>query len=80
MKTIDIRSMLIGVLTCACFFLIMGQTQKDGSFDTIVANKILIGDKDKPLIELTKDYGDGDSGLILVNNNKGISFHISPYK
>jgi len=73
MKAIDIRSMLIGVLTCACLFLIMGLTEKDGSFDTIVANKILIGDKDNPLIEITKDYDDGSSGLILLNNKKGFT-------
>ena len=33
MKTIDIKSMLIGTLTCACFFLIMGQTKNSGILD-----------------------------------------------
>ena len=33
MKTIDIESMLIGVLTCACLFLIMGQTKISGILD-----------------------------------------------
>ena len=33
MKTIDIKSMLIGALTCACLFLIMGQTKSLGILD-----------------------------------------------
>jgi len=33
MKTIDIKSMLIGTLTCACLFLIMGQTKISGILD-----------------------------------------------
>ena len=33
MKSIDIKSMLIGVLTCACLFLLMGQTKRPGFSD-----------------------------------------------
>ena len=33
MKSIDIKSMLIGVLTCACLFLLMGQTKSPGFLD-----------------------------------------------
>ena len=33
MKSIDIKSMLIGVLTCACLFLLMGQTKSPGVLD-----------------------------------------------
>ena len=33
MKTIDIKSMLIGTLTCVCLFLIMGQTKSSGILD-----------------------------------------------
>jgi len=36
MKTIDIKSMLIGTLTCACLFLIMGQTKNSGILDNKV--------------------------------------------
>ena len=46
MKTIDIKSMLIGTLTCACLFLIMGQTKgseildnKAGRYQAIAGNK-----------------------------------------
>ena len=33
MKSIDIKSMLIGVLTCTCLFLLMGQTKSPGFLD-----------------------------------------------
>ena len=46
MKTIDIKSMLIGTLTCSCLFLIMGQTKsseildnKAGRYQAIAGNK-----------------------------------------
>ncbi len=73
MKVFDIKSMLIGMLICLCSFLIMGQTKSDGQFDTIVANKIIIGTKDKPLVELNKDYLNGNTGLIKINNKRGFN-------
>ena len=41
MKNIDIKSMLIGVLTCAYFFLIMRQTSnnQNGRYQTIANSK-----------------------------------------
>ena len=46
MKSIDIKSMLIGVLTCACLFLLMGQTKSPtfsanqaGRYQGIAGNK-----------------------------------------
>ena len=46
MKTIDIKSLLIGVLSCACIFLIMGQTKSSsiidnqaGRYQAIAGNK-----------------------------------------
>ena len=33
MEKIDIKSMLIGALTCMCLFLIMGQTKNSGILD-----------------------------------------------
>ena len=46
MKTIDIKSMLIGVLSCTCIFLIMGQTKSSsiidnqaGRYQAIAGNK-----------------------------------------
>ena len=41
MKTIDIKSMLIGVLFSVCLFLIMGQTTtENGRFDLITAKPL----------------------------------------
>ena len=70
---IDKKSVLIGFLSCLCITMFFGFSQKDGNFDTIVANKILIGDKAKPLIEISKNYITGNSGLIMVKNKKGIN-------
>ena len=41
MKKIDFKSMLIGVLTCTCFFLIMGQTSnnQNGRYQAIAGSK-----------------------------------------
>ena len=41
MKKIDFKSMLIGVLTCACFFLIMGQASnnQNGRYQAIAGSK-----------------------------------------
>ena len=36
MKSIDIKSMLIGVLTCSCLFLIMGQTNNNEKNEQMV--------------------------------------------
>jgi hypothetical protein len=69
---IDKKSVLIGFLSCLCITMFLGFTQKDGNFDTIVANKILIGDKDKPFVEISKNY-DGNSGLIMVKDKKGFN-------
>ena len=41
MKAIDFKSMLIGILFCACTFLIMGQTSNNahGRYQAISGNK-----------------------------------------
>ena len=46
MKSIDIKSMLIGALSCTCIFLIMGQTKNPvildnqaGKYQAIAGNK-----------------------------------------
>ena len=47
----DIKSYVIGFLTCVCMFLIMGQTdknQKEITADTIYAKNIMVVDFDNP--------------------------------
>ena len=66
---IDKKSLLIGFLSCLCLTMLLGFTQKDGNFDTIVANKILIGDRDNPMVNITKD---SNGGMIFINDRMGI--------
>tara|TARA_B100001250_G_C19802710_1_gene791829 strand:- start:259 stop:756 length:498 start_codon:yes stop_codon:yes gene_type:complete len=70
---IDKKSVVIGFLSCLCITMFFGFSQKDGQFDTIVANKIIIGTKVKPLVELNKDYLNGNTGLIKINNKRGFN-------
>ena len=49
--------------------MFFGFSQKDGNFDTIVANEVLIGDKDNPMIKITKD---SDGGMIFIHDQRGI--------
>ena len=46
----DIKSYMIGFLTCTCIFLIMGQTRNsgEGKFETIYSKNIIIGDANNP--------------------------------
>ena len=46
----DIKTFIIGFLTCICMFLIMGQSTSDGDgkFETIHAKQIYVGDINKP--------------------------------
>ena len=46
MKSIDIKSMLIGILSCTCIFLIMGQTKSSGILDNQAGRyQAIAGDK-----------------------------------
>ena len=46
MKTIDIKSMIIGVLSCTCIFLTMGQTKSLGILDNQAGRyEAIAGDK-----------------------------------
>ena len=38
----DIKTFLIGFLTCCCFFLIMGQTDGEEKMEMIVDGKVII--------------------------------------
>jgi len=82
----DIKSYVIGFLTCACLFLIMGQTEKEDFeiFDTIVAKSIgILGEDGKAVtlwnkdgIGMSKDGTEGfklwiDTNGIIINNDKG---------
>ena len=55
----DIKSYVIGFLTCACLFLIMGHSDSYGNaeFDTITVKHIIIddGDNDYNDISMTED-------------------------
>ena len=56
----DIKTFLIGFLTCACLFLIMGQTGGKGKneFDSLKINKaIFLQDGDNQLVITPKSIG-----------------------
>ena len=42
MKNLDLRSTMIGFLSCLCLFLIMGQTSGIKEYDTLKVNKLII--------------------------------------
>ena len=45
MKNLDLRSTMIGFLSCLCLFLIMGQTSGIKEYDTLKVNKLIIEHK-----------------------------------
>ena len=56
----DIKSYVIGFLTCACLFLIMGQTSDKGNyeFDSLKINKaIMLQDGDNQLVITAQSLG-----------------------
>ena len=50
MKTIDVKSMLIGFLLCACFFLTIGATDEVESMQWNVDGKVIVEDVEGNLI------------------------------
>ena len=70
MKNLDMKSVIIGILSCACMFLIMGQTNSIS--DKIVTKELLVKSTDGTEIRIG-----GDFGGINVNKDEGLFTHIS---
>ena len=67
----DIKSYVIGFLTCCCLFLIMGQTKSGGNveFDNITAKSVTVSE----YISIKKDLFIGDGCKSVFVSNGGIS-------
>ena len=66
MKTIDVKSMLIGFLLCACFFLTVGATDEVESMQWNVDGKVIVEDVEGNLII---DSNNGRYQLSTCTNN-----------
>jgi hypothetical protein len=70
MKNLDMKSVIIGMLSCACMFLIMGQTSSplNGEFDNITAQTITIKNNGRTL-RLGVLTLDDKFGISMSNSN-----------
>ena len=69
MKNLDMKSVIIGMLSCACMFLIMGQSPnaRDGNFETITAKKIIVDGPNGRII-IGKGFADIFGLDVIINN------------
>jgi len=74
----DIKSYVIGFLTCACLFLIMGQTgsEKDADWEDIFSGKYKAGLPGKYSITMSDD----GTKVFLLANNSGQAYRYHPGK
>ena len=68
MKNINFKSIIIGCLLMTCIFLFMGQSNKDGHFNTVYADEIVFKDRE----QLTKIDSEGiiSNGVFILANDK----------